>query len=261
LAALFVSGRLVGLIFLIIMIILTYYYVNKEEKPYLRRVPAIEAIDEVIKRSVEIGRPVIASPGIADLGGVDYWTVAGLSILSYVAHLCARYDIKLVVPLGGSNTSYSTMEIARDLVQTAYIEEGNPERYNIDNLPFLSGRQFAWASAYVGLLIRDKPGTNIMMGHQAASAMYISEVANSIGAMQVGGTSYLSNVACLAASLDYLVIGEEMIAAGAYLSGDPAQIASVKTQDVMKALMVILIVLGVIALAFGSNIMESILTT
>jgi hypothetical protein len=255
----FVEGRLMGFVFFAIMIVSAIYYMRRGRLPYIRRVPAIDAIDEGIGRATELGRSVICSPGIA-VFGIDYWTVAGLSILAYVARLCARNDLRLLVPLGGSVQSYTMVEVARDLVESQFRLEGKPERFNIDDMPFLSGRQFAWASGYVGMMMRERPATDIMVGVQWASAMYMSEVAHEVGAMQISGTTYLSNIACLATSSDYVMIGEEMTAAGAYLSKDPVQTASIRTQDIIKGLLLIFLVVGVATISMGSEIIKLILS-
>jgi hypothetical protein len=233
---------------------------RKVKLPFVRRVPALDAIEEGIGRAAEMGRPVIASPGIA-VSGIDYWTVGALSILSHVATLCARSDLRLLVPLGGSEQSYTLVEISRDIVESQYRLEGHPESYNVDDLPFLSGRQFAWASAYCGMLVREKPALNVMVGEQWGSAIYIAGVSHEAGSFTISGSDYLSNIACLSVASDYVMIGEEMIAAGAYLSKDAVQIASIRTQDIIKAVMAVLLLLGILALTMGSDIVKVIINT
>ena len=255
-----VVGRISGLILLLTALILTIYYLWSKKVPYIRRVPAIDAIEEGIGRATELGKPIIASCGMAP-SGIDASTVAGLGMLTYVAKLCARNDLRLMAPMGGSEESYTTMELARDLVESQYRLEGKPEAFNIDDMPFLSGRQFAWASAYCGMMLREKPATNIMVGVQYASAVYISEVGHEVGAMVISGTTYLANIACLAASSDYVMIGEEMLAAGAYLSRDPGQLATIRTQDIVKTVLIALVILGVVALSFGSDFFTVLLSS
>lgn len=255
-----IEGRIVGLILFIAIFAITVYLMRRGKAPFIRRVAAIDAIEEGIARATELGRPVVASPGIA-VSGIDHWTVAALSMLAHTARLCARNDLKLVVPLGGSDQSYTMMEVARDIVENQFRLEGKPDAYNVDNMPFLSGRQFAWASGYVGLLLRERPALDLMVGVQWATAMYMSEMAHTVGAMQISGTDYLSNVACLATSSDYVIIGEEQAAAGAYLSRDPVQLASIRTQDLIKAVLLVVLILGVIAISMGNNIIIVLLST
>ena len=53
------------------------------KKPFVRRIPGVDAIEEAIGRATEMGRPVLYIPGIQDID--DIQTVAGLVILESVA--------------------------------------------------------------------------------------------------------------------------------------------------------------------------------
>ena len=68
-------------------------------KQELKHFPQLDAIEEAVGRSAEMGKPVICSFGI---GGFTYWTLAGLSILSHVARLTAKTGSRLIVPTGGT---------------------------------------------------------------------------------------------------------------------------------------------------------------
>ena len=255
----FVEGRFVGaILFLVIAGIAIYYMYSKKQVP-IRRVPSLDAIDEGIGRAAEMGKPVIDSIGICS-GGMDYWTVAAMSILSYTARKCAAIGVPLYVPLGGHDNSYTPMEVARDIVKTEYDLAGKPEEFKLENMPFLSGRQFSWASGYVGMLMRLRPAANIMLGDNLASAMWMSEIGHQIGALQISGATYISNIAVLAVSSDYIAIGEDMLAAGAYLSKEPSQIASIRTEDIVKIAAIIVVVGGAILLSFGSTIVQTVLS-
>jgi len=253
----FQSGKISAFIIMAIMFALTIYYMRRKELPYIRRVAAIDAVDQAIGRATELGKPIVCSVGVSNPGTS---TMAALSVLQYVSRACVRNDVDVLVPLGGSE-NYTTHELAREVVETQYRLEGKPERYNPDHLPFLSARQFSWASAYVGMLIRTKAAANILMGGQLASAVYMAEVANSIGCLQISTAGYLSNIACLAVASDYIMIGEEAMAAGAYLSKDTVQLASIKTQDIMKYFEILAIVAGTLLTTFGIDIVKTILTT
>jgi hypothetical protein len=55
------------------------------------------------------------------------------------------------------------------------------------------------------------------------------------------------------------MIGEEMLAAGAYLSKDPGQLATIRTQDIMKFVLIGTLVLGVITLSLGIEVVMDLL--
>jgi len=61
------------------------------------------------------------------------------------------------------------------------------------------------------------------------------------------------------AACDYSLIGEEIYAAGAYLSKDPVQVGSVAGQDVGKAIALVLIVVGILLTAVGIPVLTNLL--
>ena len=81
------EGRFIGLLLDIVILVLVLYYTSGDKKIYIRRVAGLDAIEEAVGRAAEMGKPVVASYGLA---GFTYWTLAGLAILSHVAQLSAR---------------------------------------------------------------------------------------------------------------------------------------------------------------------------
>jgi len=69
--------------------------------------------------------------------------------------------------------------------------------------------------------------------------------------MQISGTAQTSQIPFFLVSTDYCLIGEEIYAAGAYLSNEPALIASLAGQDVGRILAVALGILGSLLTTMG----------
>jgi len=254
------SGRITGLVLLALVFVITLYLMSGGKKPYVRRVPGLDAMEDAVGRATEMGKPVVASYGWA-FSGFDYWTVAGLTILSHVAKLCAKTNTRLLVPTGGSEGSYIVRPVAVEIVKNAYDVEGKGDMFNENDLPFLSGSQFAMGTGFAGMLLSNRPGSMIMAGSSAADAMMIAEVSNQVGAITITAPTYIGNVAALACASDYVMIGEEAVAAGAYLSQEPAQLASIRTQDIYKFIGIGLILLGWVLTAVGSNLIQQIMST
>jgi len=252
------EGRFIGLILDIILFALVIYYTRGDKQIHIRRVAGLDAIEEAVGRAAEMGKPVVCSYG---LGGFTYWTLAGLAILSHVAELCARTGTRLIVPTGGSTSSLIVRPVAEEIVKTAYTVEGVPDQYNPDDLPFLSGQQYAYVGGYVGILQRTRPASVIMTGSHWSDAMNIAETSNAVGAITITSGSYISNVAALACASDYILIGEEAPAAGAYLSDEPSQRASIRVQDLFKFLALGCIILGLVLNSFGINFVGNLLST
>ena len=101
----------------------------------------------------------------------------------------------------------------------------------------------------------------VMTGSHWSEAMNIAEMANAVGAITITAGCYTSNMAALACASDYVMLGEEQPAAGAYLSRDPAQMASIRVQDIYKFIAIGTMLLGLIAVNFGSDIINRLLST
>jgi len=252
------TGRALGLLLDIAVFVIVYYYLKSGKIPYVRRVAGLDAIEEAVGRSAEMGKPVMSTIGI---DGFNYWTLAALTILDHVARDCAKKGCRILVPTGGSDSSYIVRPVAEEIVKNAYKLEGKEEDYRPEDLPFLSGQQYAYTGGVVGIIQRTKPGACIMVGGHHSEAMNIAETSNMAGALTITSGTYMGNVAVLACASDYILIGEETPAAGAYLSKDPAQRASIRCQDIYKGISIALIILGTIVLNFGSNFFIQLLSS
>jgi len=256
-----IEGRIFGLVCLLIVMISVWYYfeqAKRGEPPKVRRLPGFNAIDEAIGRSVEMGRPVFCSHGIGNMRDATYGpqTIAGLSVLDYVARKCAAVGTRVIVPVRQT----TVWPVASDIVETAYRIEGRPEDYDEDDIMFLSPQQFGYSSSYMGLMEREQAGANIMVGAYWAESLQLAETGQRVGAMQISGTANTHQLAFFVCATDYALIGEEIFAAGAYATGDTDLMASLAGQDVGRILAVILMIIGVILITMGSeallNLME-----
>jgi hypothetical protein len=206
----------------------------------IRRMPALDAVDEAIGRATEMGRPVFFIPGIQDM--TDIQTVAGVTILGRVARTAAEYDAKLEVPTSRS----IVMSAARDIVQAAHFEAGRPDTFDAGRINYITDEQFGYVAAVTGSMMREKPAACFYMGAFYAESLLFAENGNSIGAIQIAGTAEPSQLPFFVAACDYTLIGEEFFAASAYLSGERVQLGSIQGQDIGKMLAAGLIAVGVV---------------
>lgn len=220
---------------------------QKGKKPFIRKINGLEAIDEAVGRATEMGRPVHFSPGIASLGEeAAAQTLAGLSVLGYVAKLTAKYDTPLIVTI----RIPEVLPISEEVVKQSYLAEGKPDAYNPNNIRFLSNEQFAYAAGCLGIMTREKVATNIMMGAFWAESLIFAEGGFAAGSIQVAGTANNHQLPFFIAACDYTLIGEELFAAGAYLSEDPLQLGSIAVQDLGKIVAILLIAIGTLTATF-----------
>jgi hypothetical protein len=236
------------LVFLALFFLLVLFYMSMAQsgrKPFVRRLPGIDAIEEAIGRATEMGRPVLYVPGIQDIDDVQ--TVAGLIILESVARLTAKYETPIRVPV-----AYPIpFTIAQEMVKSGYLNAGRPEAYDPDSVTFVSPEQFAYVAKLGGIMLRDKPAAHIFMGSFYAESLLLAETGFSTGAIQVAGTANVHQLPFFVVACDYTLIGEELYATSAYLSGEARLVGGLKGADMLKLLVIGVILVGCVLESFG----------
>jgi hypothetical protein len=236
--------------FVVVYFLLVLYYMQLAQsgrKPFVRRLAGIDAIEEAIGRATEMGRPVLYVPGILDID--DIQTVAGLVILESVARLTARYETQIRVPV-----SYPIpFTIAQEMVKSGYLNAGRPEAYDPDSVQFVSPEQFAFVAKITGIMLRDRPAAHIFMGAFYAESLMLAETGFSTGAIQVAGTANVAQLPFFVVACDYTLIGEELFAASAYLSGEPRLVGGLKGADMLKVLVILVVLLGCVLETAGNH--------
>jgi hypothetical protein len=166
--------------------------------------------------------------------------MAGLVILENVARLTARYETPITVPV----TYPIPFAIAEEMVKGGYLHAGKPDLYDPNSVRFVSPEQFAYVAAVTGIMTRDKPAAHIFMGAFYAESLLLAETGFSTGAIQVAGTANVHQLPFFVVACDYTLIGEELFAASAYLSGDPRLVGGLKGADWMKITIILAVIVG-----------------
>jgi len=222
------------------LILFFFSRAQKGRELYLRPIPGIDAIDEAIGRATEMGKPILYVPGLSTIS--DVATIASLTILGRVAKKVAEYQTPLMVP----NADPIVYTVAEESVRQAYVEAGRPDAYDEDSVFFLTQSQFAFVAGVNGMMAREKPATNFYLGMFWAESLILAETGSLSGAIQIAGTDAVTQLPFFITTCDYVLIGEELYAASAYLGREPKQLASIKGQDYFKAVLMGLITLGLI---------------
>ncbi|HKK21515.1 MAG TPA: fibronectin type III domain-containing protein, partial [candidate division Zixibacteria bacterium] len=215
---------------------------RRGKKLFVRKIAGLEAVDEAVGRATEMGRPILFIPGIQDMDDVQ--TLAGLTILGRISRVVADYDTKIFMPVSRS----LVMTAGRETIKASYQTAGRPDAYSDDMVSYVTDEQFGYVAAVDGIMVRERPATVFLLGAFFAESLILAETGNYVGAIQIAGTARPAQLPFFIAACDFTLIGEELFAASAYLSGEPKQLGSLKGQDVGKAIAMVVIILGVIAI-------------
>lgn len=240
-----INGRGFAFVIFVLTAVLIVWLIEyaKKNEIQLKQLPAYEAIREGVGRAAELGKPVMCHCGQRNLDHPFVAaTLAALSILSYVASLCAEYGVRLIVP----TMLHTVYPIQVQRVREAYMEQGRVEEFNEDDVRFLSPHHQAYAAGTIAIMEREKVSTNIMVGQWSGITLVIAETSARLGCFGVGGTDQTSNMPFFIPTMDYAIIGEEMYSLGTYIDKDPRDTGTLFAKDLIKVLFIVLIVLGIV---------------
>ncbi|MBI4245195.1 MAG: hypothetical protein HY606_13985 [Planctomycetes bacterium] len=246
----FDSKKLNNLIVVLGFLVLIIYFawIAKRKELFIRKLAGLDALEEAIGRATEMGKPVVYQLGMMEIGEdplASISLVASFGILGEVAHKVASYETPLLVP----HRSPLNMVICQEITKEAYTRAGKPHLYKESSNFFVSPDQFAYVSKMEGIYMREKPATCIYMGYFFAESLVLAETAASVGAIQIAGTDALHQLPFFFAACDYTLIGEELYAAGAYLSREYSLLSSIKIHDYFRILVTAAILVATISIS------------
>jgi hypothetical protein len=227
---------LIGMVLLCGMALYFITRARRDRNLFIRRIAGLDAVDEALGRATEMGRPTLYVPGLSSIA--DVATIASLNILGEVAKKIAKFGTPLIVP----NRDPIVYTVAREVVKESYTAAGRPDAFNPDSVFFVADQQFAYAAAVDGLMAREKPATNFLIGMFWAESLILAETGAATGAVQIAGTDAVAQLPFFVTACDYTLIGEELYAASAYISREPLLMGAVKGQDWSKVVITAVIV-------------------
>lgn len=218
---------------------------KRGKKLYIRPINGLTAMDDAVGRATEMGKPVYFIPGTGELD--EILTIAGMTVLGHVSHLAARARTTMRVPV----LYPLALAAARETVEQSYRDEGITDPLDPQTVQYVAGESFSYSARVGGMMSREKPAAAIYMGQFHAESLLIAEMGNSVGAIQIAGTSEPEQLPFFIAACDYTIMGEEFFAATAYLSNEPRMLGALRGQDIIKVVIALVVIAGVVSVTFG----------
>lgn len=205
---------------------------------HLRPLHGYQALPAQLSRVIEEGQSLHLCLGSGGVGGSDTAvTLAGLAVLDGLAEESVATDISPLVTVADP----TALIMAQDILRRAYIRQGNPKGYDPTFVRYVASAPLPYAAGVMDLLSGEDTSTNVMAGVFGTEAALIADEGARRGLAQIAGVADPAALSVLYPTVNHLAIGEEMFAAGAYLRGLPAHIASLPAQDIARAVLVVFI--------------------
>ncbi len=209
-----------------------------------RSIRAFQRLQRSIELSVEDGSRLQISLGRGSLlGPQSAAAFAGLTLLRQVAEITADSDQPPIATTGDS----TLMLLAQDTLRISYRRLGIRDQYH-QRLAQVTGlTPFSYAAGTLPLILDGAVSASTLVGSFGNEVGLISAASQRANRFTLGGSDGLNSQAILFASADEPLIGEELYAAGAYLNAGNAHQASLRAQDLLRWLIILLILVTAIA--------------
>lgn len=237
-----IEGTLIGLSVLVGLLVIMLVFrvlVRSGRIPQPRPLPAFDALQGQIGRGIETGRAAHISIGVGGIAGEETLvTLAGAAIVDSLAQEAADTGASPVVTTADGTALF----LAQDMLRRPYTRRGDLGGYDPLNAQMLGMQPFQYAAGVMELLAHAQPVSNAMVGSFGPEVGLIAEEGVKRGLTQVAGSTDARALAVLQPSVDHLLVGEEVFAAGAYLDRRPGHLARLGTQDLARFILLMLII-------------------
>ncbi len=214
----------------------------------LRSINAFAHFRREVDLAVEAGKRLHVSLGngtINDLQGGS--ALIGLTVLDRCARAASNSDRP---PMTTSGNGLVTI-LSQDTLQSTYRNLATEQRYDPTNARMTGLTPMAYAAGALPIIHDELVSANILAGHFGAELGLITEAGERSHSLTVAGSDSLPAQAVLYATADEPLLGEELYAAGAYLGAGTAHTSSLYSQDILRWVLVVIIVIGAILKLLG----------
>lgn len=241
------SGSVALILILISSVLLIYISRRIREQPAVgrRRVSGFEVLRRLTSWAVESGQVLHYSPGRGNLGGeANPASLAALTSLKYIAREACANDVAPIVTVGDGTLLIS----GQDTIHEAYAYAGRPDDYNPLTTQFIASNTspMSYGAGVSDIINRGTLTSNAVLGRVGSELVLMTEAGSRQGTDLIVGTDNLSGLAVAVPATEHLIIGEELFAASAYLNGEPADMANLQLQDILRIVVALSILVSAI---------------
>lgn len=206
----------------------------------LRPLSGYRSLEKQVGCAIEGSSTLHVSLGQASLiGQASPTSIAAVKILDSLAQDgCANGTPPLVTVGDGT-----LLPLAQTQLRAAFEQARRKDQFDLNQAVFVAAETnaMAYAGGVANEIHLNKVASNVVVGQFGPEIAIIAEAAGRNQVEQVIGSSNPEALAVATAVTSNLLIGEELLAAGAYLEETPGQLASVQLQDILRWIIILVI--------------------
>ena len=220
---------------------------RRKSVPAFRKIEAFSRLRHAVGRVVEdgtrlhvsLGRGALVTPQSAS-------ALAGLTLLGSLAELTSAGDQPPIATSGDAALAI----LSQDTLQTGSLASAqgayDPTAGRLTGLT-----PFSYVAGAIPAILDENISTNVIIGNFGAEAALLVDAAERANTFTMASSDNLTAQAVLYASAQEPLIGEDLFAAGAYFDAGKLHAASLRVQDILRWLIIIVILVGALLKLVG----------
>lgn len=222
-------------------LLLVLTFLRRKSPPVFRDVAAFTrlrraaglAVEEGTRLHVSIGSGALTTPrGAASL--------SALALLRQLGEQTSISDRPLVATSGDPVLAV----LSQDTLQTAYQSAGVEEYFEPSSGRLAGLTPFSYAAGAMTVSRQEQVSTDVVMGDFGPEVGLLAEASERENSLLIAAAYEPAAQSILFASAADPLVGEELFAAPAYLGKDPAQRASLHTEDILRWLIILALLIA-----------------
>lgn len=209
-------------------------------RPLIRPLAAFDRLSPELGRAAESGASLHFTIGSGALGGDrTLSSLAAVEILEGLADAIVAYGQPPVVTVGEP----TLLPLAEDALRRAYARRGIPEQYDPAAVRFIAAERATYAIGTADVSAHERVWGNAVIGSFDEEVSLITHAGEGRGIPQIAATDRVRALGALYPVDTLLAVGEELYAGPAQVTGLPRHLSSLRVQDVLRLLLVVVILL------------------
>jgi hypothetical protein len=209
----------------------------------LRSMTALRRTRRAIGLSVEDGKRIHVAIGKASILSPNNASgLVGLNTVDRISQFSMISDRPPVATSGDGALSI----LSQDTLRSTYRAGNVLDQYNPHQGRLAGPTPFSYIAGAMPLMRGEGVSTNLLVGSFGPEVGLLLDSAAQGKTFTLAGSEALDAQAVMYALADEPLIGEEIFAAPAYLQGTPMQLGSLRTQDILRWVLVAALLIGAV---------------
>jgi hypothetical protein len=214
---------------------------DRKTRPTFRSIPALLSLRRAIGLAVEEGNRLHVSIGNSSLlTTTNASALAALSALERISQLSSVSDRPPIATSGEGSLSI----LSQDTIRAAFRLANALELYD-QYLARLSGvTPMSYVVGTLPVIRTEHVSANLFIGNFGPEVAFLVDASQHEHAFTLAASDVLSTQAVLFATSPETLLGEELFAAPAYLQAGPYHLASLRVQDILRWVLILVLIIG-----------------